>query len=145
MKKSLKDVTNQAFAQRGVSLIELTLVILLILSLALIVSNLPSWANSITGSKYNSVSREVASKKINYLRKNLYDKNLPNGTINFTDESLAKIPASDASYTIEDCSIDICASSEQIKKVTVQINWKEGSQDRSLQLVTLIGVGGVGQ
>ncbi|KKR81241.1 MAG: hypothetical protein UU73_C0003G0195 [Candidatus Daviesbacteria bacterium GW2011_GWA1_41_61] len=132
-------------SQSGISLIELTLVVMLVLALAMVVANLPSWTASITGSKYNSIAREVASKKINYLRKNLYSKNLPNGTTVFSDESLTKIPSSTASYSIEDCSEDICLNDEQVKKVTVQINWKERAENKFLELVTLVGVGGVGQ
>lgn len=141
-----KAVKNKLFFQSGASLIELSLVVLVILALALIVANLPSWTASINGSRNYSIAREVSSRQINYLRKNLYAKNLPDGTTVFSDENLAKLPSSSASYSIEECPGGICLDEdEQVKKITVQVNWKEGASDKSLELTTLVGAGGVGQ
>lgn len=130
--------------EKGLSMIELVLVLLVVSFLVLLISNLPSSVNSINKSRHASLAKDIANKELDYLRRQTYT-NLANGTDTFTDTSLNGLPGHDATYTIEDCPATVCTSSEAVKKVNVSISWDESGQTKKVELTTLVAEGGVGQ
>lgn len=130
--------------QLGISMVEIVLVIATIVFLALTITSLPSAISSINKSRHASIAREITSREVEYLRKQTY-ANLPNGTSNFADPNLSNLPNYAATYEIIDCPVQICSSSEKIKKVTVKVSWNELTDRKDVTLVTMIGEGGVGQ
>lgn len=130
--------------EQGISLIELVLVVVAAGVLALLVASLPASIQSIRNSGNTSLAREIASKELDYFRKQPY-ANLSNGINSFTDTSLSKLPSPTAQYTIADCPTEICALEEETKKVKVNISWKENNIVKTLELSTLVANGGLGQ
>lgn len=130
--------------EHGISLIELILVVVAVGVLALLVSSLPSSIQSIRNSGNTSLAREIASKELDFLRKQPYS-NLSNGTNNFTDNSLSKLTFPTAEYQIEDCPLEVCALGEEAKTVNVKVSWLESGITKSLELGTLVAKGGLGQ
>lgn len=138
------DIKLHAKYEKGISLIELILVVVAVGVLALLVSSLPSSIQSIRHSGNTSLAREIASKELDAFRKQPY-ANLSNGTNNFTDASLAKLPSPTAEYEIEDCPSEICTSGEEAKTIKVKISWIESGVVKKLELSTLVAEGGLGQ
>jgi type II secretory pathway pseudopilin PulG len=130
--------------ERGISLIELILVVVAVGILALLVSSLPSSIQSIRHSGNTSLAREIASKQLDYFKKQPY-ANLSNGTSTFSDTGLSKLPSPTAEYEIDDCPVDICTSGEEAKKIKVIITWQEQGDTKNIELSTLIAEGGLGQ
>lgn len=130
--------------ERGISLIELILVIVAVIVLAFIVSSLPSSIQSIRNSGNTSLAREIASKQLDFFRKQPYS-NLSNGTNSFTDASLSKLPFPAAEYEIDDCPTTICTAGEEAKQIKIKITWKESGITKNIELETLIADGGLGQ
>lgn len=129
---------------KGVSLIELILVVIAVAILALLISSLPGAIASIRKSGNTSTAREIVSKQIDTLRKQPY-ANLSNGTNNFTDTALLNLPFSTATYEIEDCPLEICSLGEEAKTVKVKVNWIESGDTKTVELSTLLIEGGLGQ
>lgn len=130
--------------QAGVSLVEVVLVLAIISALAFLINSFPSALASINKSRHTSIARDIASKKIDTLRKQTYD-NLTNGSTAFTDSDLSSLPQSTAVYEINDCPESICDSSETVKEVGVVITWREPGNTEELKITTLVGKGGIGQ
>lgn len=130
--------------QKGASLIELLLVIIVIGSSVFLISNLPNVLGLVTKSKHLSLAREIASKQIEDKRSLSY-ANLVNDTVSFSDSRLTTLPSSSGTVTVADCSPTICTNAEQIKKITVTINWKDNSKTQTVTLDTFIGEGGINQ
>lgn len=128
----------------GVSLVELVLVVAAVGFLALLVNNLPSSISSINKSRHASLARDVASKQIDYLRRQTYE-NLSLGTVAFSDSGLGNLPESSAVYEVEDCPVEVCTDLEDAKEVKVKVSWNESGDSKFVELVTIIGEGGVGQ
>lgn len=130
--------------QKGVSFAELILVIAAVAFLGLIISNLPSSVATINKSRHASIAQEIATREVDYLRKQTY-ANLPNGINTFSDSNLSSLPGATATYEIKNCPAEICTSQEMVKQLEVKVSWKEGGDSKNVDLVTLIGEGGVGQ
>lgn len=130
--------------QRGVSLVELILVIAAVAFLILLLANLPSAISSITKSQHASLARNIVNKQTDYLRKQTY-ANLANGTNFFSDSALSSLPHPTASYKVEDCPPAVCSNSENLKQITVTVLWTENGDNKSIEVVTLVGEGGLGQ
>lgn len=130
--------------ERGVSLIELVLVIAAVGFLALLVSNLPSSISSINKSRHASLARDIAGKQIEYLRRLTY-ANLSEGAESFFDSGLSNLPGALATYEVEACSPEICPNQEGAKEVKVKVSWNESGDNKSVELTTIIGEGGLGQ
>lgn len=134
----------QTKGQKGVSLVELLLVVAAVAFLALLINNLPSALASINRSRHASLAREIAVKQVDYLRKQPYI-NLADGSSPFSDTGLSSLPQSAATFVIEPCPETVCPGQEEAKQITVEVSWKESTDDKKVQLVTLIGEGGLGQ
>lgn len=130
--------------ERGVSVVELVLVVIAVAILALLVASLPQAIASIRKSGNTSLAREIAEKELDLLRRQQYI-NLVSGTNNFTDASLSKLPAPAAFYVVDDCPLSVCALGENAKKVKVSVNWVEAGTAKSVELSTIISPGGLGQ
>lgn len=128
--------------QQGLSLIEVMMVLVIIGFIVLLVVNLPSSIGLIGKSRYSSIAREIASKKIENLRAQGYTS-LVLGVHGFSDVNLTQLPSSTGEYTIENCSIELCSNDENIKKVIVSVKWHESDGDQEVRLQTLIAEGGL--
>lgn len=130
--------------EKGASFVELILVVAAVGFLALLINSIPSAISSISRSRHTSIAREIASKEMDYLRKQTY-ANLPNGENSFSDTALTSLPLSSASYVIESCSSEICQNEENAKQVKVKVSWSESGDNKSVELATIVGEGGIGQ
>jgi prepilin-type N-terminal cleavage/methylation domain-containing protein len=127
---------------RGFSLIELLLVILVAGMVLVTLTNLTPVFNLLQNSSRENIARQIVSKRIEDIRTQGYD-NLANGTNTFTDTRLTQLPQANAATTIEDCPTDICIHSEPIKKVTIQVDWVENDKSQSFSITTLVSKGGI--
>lgn len=141
MKNYLKHIGK---AQQGVSLVEIILAVIAIAFLSLLVASLPTSINLINKNRHASLARDIASKEIENLRKQSFS-NLSNGEHAWTDSDLYTLPGGSAVYIIEDCPIAICTSGEKVKEARVKVIWVESNEQKNVELVTLIGEGGVAQ
>lgn len=130
--------------QNGVSLVELVLVVAAVVFLALLVNNLPSSISSINKSRHASLARDIAGKQMDYLRRQTY-ANLSLGVEAFYDSGLNNLPGTLATYEVEDCPLEVCFDQEEAKEVKVKVSWNESGDSKSVELVTIVGEGGLGQ
>ncbi|MCL5783886.1 MAG: hypothetical protein M1142_00825 [Patescibacteria group bacterium] len=130
--------------QAGVSLIEIVVIIVAVSFLSMIVSSMPLSISSIASSKHASIAKDVAERQLDYLRRQTYPL-LANGTTVFSDASLGALSGASAFYDVQGCPAEICQNGEKAKQVSVTINWNEAGNNKTVNLTTLVGQGGVGQ
>lgn len=123
--------------EKGVSLIESLLVVAVVGTTVFLLANLPNALGLVTKSRHLSLVREIASQAIETKRQISFS-NLVNGSESISDPRVTLLPQGSGSVVVED-------SGEDIKKITVTINWKEGEKSQSTSLTTLIGEGGINQ
>lgn len=128
--------------QNGFSLIEITLVILMVGFAVLLVSNLPNSLRLVGDSRFTSTARDVASQKIEDTRSLGYD-NIADGVTQINDTRLSSLPLGAGTLTIADCPATICKNGEQVKEVTAQVDWQENGNNKSLSLTTIVAEGGL--
>lgn len=131
-----------SLGERGASLAEILIVILIVGFILLVVANIPSSIFLIGSSKYQSTAKQVASKQIEDLRLQGFD-NLANGTANISDSRISTLPQGSGTIEIIDCPQTICSNGEQAKKVTVKVKWSESSKPKNIEVNTLISKGGL--
>jgi len=124
--------------------VELVLVVAAVGFLALLVNNLPSSISSINKSRHISLARDVAGKQMEFLRRQSFE-NLSNGTETFSAPELNTLNGANALYEINDCPPEICTEGEEAREVKVRITWNESGDNKSVELMTIIGKGGLGQ
>lgn len=130
--------------QKGVSLVESLLIVVIISTIVFLMANLPNAMGLITKSKHLSLAREIATKAIEDKRATSYI-NLVNGTNAISDLRLNLLPSSSGQVEVSDCDPGICTNSEHIKKIKVIVNWKNNNKDQTVVLETFIGEGGLNQ
>lgn len=130
--------------KHGGSLIELLLVIVLLGIVVVLMANLPNAMMLVNKSKYMGLAREVAAKQLESKRQIAYS-NLANDSSPIADPRIALLPQGNGTIVVEDCDVSICTNSEDVKKVTVTVNWTENSKNQQVILQTLIGQGGLNQ
>lgn len=130
--------------EKGISLIEIILVAAAVIALALLLGTLPSSMSSINKSRHTSIAREIATREIEYLKRQPYN-NFLEGVNPFTDLSLDSLNGGSAYYEIKPCSVEVCTHNEDIKEVKVSVAWNENGEPEKIELVTLIYAGGIGQ
>lgn len=128
---------------RGVSLIELLLVVTTVGFLILLIGNLPNAINLVGRAQRQSLAREIASKQIEDKRAVSFT-NLANGTHNVSDSRLTSLRFGVGEVVVSDCDITVCTNGEVAKVVEVIITWQESST-QTVKLSTLISEGGLNQ
>lgn len=136
---------RKAKSEKGFSIIELLLVIMIVGFIALMVTNIPSSLRLIGKSKYESIAREIATQRIEDLRNTTYTglANTGGAPNPITDSRLSRLPSGKGEIFIEDCPITICTNNEVIKKIIVKVSWSESGQIKDVQFTTLISQGGL--
>lgn len=131
---------------KGLSLVELVLVIVFVGFLAILIASIPNSIGLIGKSTHVSQAREAASKKVEELRQTQYTNlTLTGGPVGYFDPSANLLPYGSAEYSVDDCSSPdpLCSNGELVKKVTVTIKWKEEDRDQKVELTTLVSEGGL--
>lgn len=133
--------------EKGVSLIESLLVVVVVGFIVALMANLPNAMNLITKSKELSLAREIAAKQLEDKRATSYI-NLADGSedLKTLDSRLFLLPSGEGTVIVEDCDLEkICTNGENVKKVTVNIKWKNNNKEQTVRVNTLIGEGGLNQ
>lgn len=132
--------------ERGVSLVELLLVVAAIGFLILLIGNLPNSINLIGRARHQSMAREIVAKAIEDTRAIAFT-NLADGSVSLTDSRLNLLPGGSGNRLIGSCNPDICTGSEasKVKQVTVTVTWLEAGKNQIVRLQTLISEGGLNQ
>jgi len=128
----------------GISLIEILLVVVFVGIIVMLMANLPNAISLINKSQHSSLAREIAAKQIEDKRAINY-ANLVNDTIPISDSRIGLLPQGLGQVKVEDCDSTICANSEPIKKVTVEVLWVDNQKQQQIRLETFIGEGGLNQ
>lgn len=134
----------KVLSQKAFSLIELLLVIIVIGTSVFLLANLPNALNLISKSNHMSLAREIAVKQIDDKRSISYI-NLVNDTSSIIDSRLSLLPSANGTVVVADCEVTICTNSENIKKITVTVNWKDSNKNQTVSIDTFIGEGGINQ
>ncbi|MDO8498446.1 MAG: type II secretion system protein [bacterium] len=133
-----------SFQEKGSTLVEIILVILMVGFLALLIANLPSSLSSINKSRHTSEAKDIVSRQIENLRKQGFTNlNLTDGETAFPDTDLSNLSSGSAVYKVENCPSEVCQQSEEAKKVTVKVSWNESGDAKSVELVTIVSEGGL--
>lgn len=123
---------------KGVSLVEIILVISIVGMLILVIANLPNTLTLIGKSNHLSLAKEIASKQIEDKRALQYI-NLSSGTTNLTsavDSRMGLLPSSSGSVVVGD-------PEDNVRAVSVAISWQENDKTQTYKIDTLIGEGGL--
>lgn len=132
--------------QAGVSMVELVIVTGAVIFLGLLVMSLPSSISSINRSRHTSIAKDISNRQIEQLRKQPFE-DLAKGASPFTDLSLSSLNQGTATYEVSDCPFTVCTEeqSTKIKQVKVTVSWNESGDSKKIEMVTLVGEGGIGQ
>ncbi len=130
--------------ERGFSLIESLLVVVIVGVIIILMANLPNAMILMSKSSHMSLAREIAAKQLEDKRAisyiNLTDDNSP-----ISDSRISLLPNGWGSVVVEDCNEQICTNSEHIKQVSVTVTWKENGKTQTINLKTFVGEGGLNQ
>ena len=139
--------------ERGFSLIESLLVVVIIGSIVFLIANIPNAIMLITKSRHISLAREIAIKQIEDKRMINYS-NLALGSSAISDNRLSALPQGSGTVVVGvknennewiNCDTSICTNGENIKQVTIEVNWIDNNKPQSVSLKTMIGEGGINQ
>jgi len=130
--------------ERGFSLIESLLVVVVVGLLVFLLASTPNSLMLITKSKHVSLAREIAVKQIEDKR-TLSFSNLVNDNSPISDARLGLLPLGSGTVEVIDCDPAICTQGEHIKQVTVTVNWQDNNKAQNIILRTMIGEGGINQ
>lgn len=129
--------------QHGISLVEILLVVATIAILAALIANLPPSIGLIGQARHQSLANQIANKQIEDVRAITYE-NLADGQTDITDSRINLLPSGSGIILVEDCDpVNICSNNENMKQVTVTINWQESGKQKSVEIITMIGSGGL--
>lgn len=130
--------------EKGFSLIESLLVVVIIGSVVLLIANIPNALMLIAKSRHVSLAREIAVKQIEDKRTINY-VNLVNDNSPITDTRLNLLPEGSGTVEVGDCDPSICTQGEDIKQVTITVSWRDNNKIQTITLKTMIGEGGINQ
>lgn len=130
--------------QRGVSLVEIILVVVAIGFIVILMANLPNALGLVTKARHISLAKELASKQIEDKRATSYT-NLVNGTTPITDTRISLLPQGSGIVEVVDCNVQICTNSEEVKHIKVTVAWQDNQKEQTIMLETFIGTGGLNQ
>lgn len=144
MKKILPPAICTLQSSKGFSLVEVMLFLMIVGFIILLLVNIPSSIELIGKTRRINLAKEIVNQKIEGLRL-LGFENLPgNGISTFSDARLTTLPSGAGEVVVEDCPSSACILGEtNIKQVKVSVKWKEESQDKNLNVTTLITEGGI--
>lgn len=129
---------------RGTSLIESLLIVVMVGIIIVLMANLPNAFLLISKSQHLSLAKEIAAKQIEDKRAISFI-NLANGTQSISDTRINLLPQAAGTVTVADCDASICLSGENVKRITVNISWQDNSKLQTVKLDTFIGEGGINQ
>ena len=129
---------------RGFSLIEYLLAIAMVGIIIILMANLPNAMGLMNKSKHLSLVREIAAKQIEDKRAVSF-ANLANDNSAIVDSRINLLPGGSGTVIVEDCDPTICTDEENIKQVTVTVNWQDNNKTQTVSLKTFIGEGGLNQ
>lgn len=130
--------------EKGVSLIESLLVVVVIGSVVFLIANIPNALMLIGKSRHVSLAREIAVKQIEDKRTINY-VNLVNDDSPILDTRLGLLPQGSGTVVVGDCPPAICTNGEHVKQVTVTVTWQDNNKSQVITLKTMIGEGGINQ
>lgn len=130
--------------EKGVSLIESLLVVVVIGTVVFLLANLPNALSLVGKSRHLSIAREIASKQIEDKR-NISYVNLVNDSSPISDSRIGLLPQGAGTVVVEDCNLTICPNEEHIKQVTVTVNWQDNNKAQNITFKTMVGEGGINQ
>ncbi|MBI2314648.1 prepilin-type N-terminal cleavage/methylation domain-containing protein [Candidatus Daviesbacteria bacterium] len=130
--------------EKGFSLIETLLVVVIIGSIVFLIANIPNAMMLIGKSGHASLAREIAVKQIEDKRA-LSFENLANDNSPISDSRLSLLPQAIGTVVVEDCDPAVCTNSERVKQVTVEVSWLDNNKPQKINLKTMIGEGGINQ
>lgn len=130
--------------EKGFSLIELLLVVVIIGSVVFLIASLPNAMMLVTKSRHASLAREIVVKQIEDKRIINYS-NLVNDSSPINDSRLSLLPQGSGTVAVTDCSPSICTNGEHIKQVTVTVDWQDNNKPQMITLKTMIAEGGINQ
>jgi Tfp pilus assembly protein FimT len=128
--------------KRGISTIEMLIVIAIVGFLIILIAAIPNSIRLISRARHQSLVREIINKALETKRSIGYI-NLANGIQAINDQRLSSLPDGTGETLIEDCDALICTEDEDVKKVTVTINWNEAGSTKEETMVTFISDGGL--
>ena len=146
---------NKLRTAAGLLLIELLLVATTVGVLVVLIGALPNSIQLIGKSKRISIAREIATKQLESTRSTVY-ANLTSGNTLITSASeprLSQLPSGSGNLMVVECIIyapskeksKYCPNNEQVKIVTVTVNWNEKGATEQVKLDTLISERGINQ
>ncbi len=130
--------------ERGVSLIEVLLVVVVLGSIIFLIASVPNAILLIGKSKHMSLAREIAVKQLEDKRDLSFD-NLVNDNSPISDPRLSLLPEGNGSVEVSDCDPAVCTNQEDIKQVFVTVTWKDNNKTQEVKLQSMIGEGGINQ
>ena len=82
-------------------------------------------------------------KKIEDIRSTSFDSLASSTTI--SDPRMNKLSDASGSITVEDCPLTVCKNGEEddVKQVTLEITWQDGTQTKQSKLTTLVSKNGL--
>lgn len=128
----------------GFSLIESLLIVVIIGLVVFLIASLPNAMMLIAKSRHLSLAREIAAKQIEDKRTINYS-NLVNDDSPIADTRLSLLPQGSGTVEVADCDPSICTQGENIKAVTITVNWQDNNKTQTITLKTMIGEGGINQ
>lgn len=131
-------------SEKGVSLIESLLVVVVVASIVFLISSLPNALTLVSKSRHLSLAREIAAKQIEDKRMISYD-NLVSDESPISDSRLNLLPQGSGVVIVEDCNLSICELGEAVKQVTAEVIWQDNNKPQSVILKTMISEGGLNQ
>lgn len=123
--------------QKGVSLVESLLVVVVMAAIVFLMANLPNAMNLVSKAKHLSMAREIVAKQIEDKRSISY-ANLVNDSSAISDSRISLLPSGNGTIAVADYE-------ESIKQITVTVSWKDNNKNQIVVLKTLIGKGGLNQ
>jgi len=130
--------------QRGFSLIEALLVVVILGSIVFLIASIPNSLMLVGKSRHISLAREIAAKQIED-RRTINYLNLVNENSAIYDSRLSLLPTGSGTVEVADCDPNLCTNEEHIKQVTVTVNWMDNNKALEINLKTMIGEGGINQ
>lgn len=131
--------------QKGFTLLEAVIVIVVIGFVLLLIANIPFSFSLNNKSRHKDIAREIASKRMEELRKTSY-ANIALGQTQVADSRINNLPQGSATLNVEQCPTSDCLDPkvrEKTKKVTVTITWRELEIDEKIEVFTLMSESGL--